>query len=216
MNENTLATIKGRLQGLARRLDGDTRNLIEEGLSPQASGQGGQTSNAPFHLADGGTEEFLSMMNATLLENEAQLAADVRDALQRLEEGVYGRCEACQKEIAEERLLALPYARNCIRCATLAEKEGRVPVANVNHGRPRGPRDTLAPEGEMQETRRGDASENDRSSLPFAHDEHAVGTPGGGSASGGLAGTNIGHGDPTLGDLADESGSGEWDHKEDR
>src|SRR5437762_4898925 len=39
-------------------------------------------------------------------------------------------------------------------------------------------------------------------------DIHAAGTPGGGTASGGLAGTNVGDGDPDNADLEDALGSG--------
>lgn len=42
-------------------------------------------------------------------------------------------------------------------------------------------------------------------------DIHAVGTPGGGTASGGLAGTNIGSGDPDNADLEEAMGSGRDD-----
>jgi RNA polymerase-binding transcription factor DksA len=41
----------------------------------------------------------------------------VNRALDRLEHGGYGTCEACGNEIAEGRLGALPFATRCIRCA---------------------------------------------------------------------------------------------------
>lgn len=40
--------------------------------------------------------------------------AEVTRALQSFDEGVYGRCEVCEKEIEEERLEANPAARTCI------------------------------------------------------------------------------------------------------
>ena len=43
-------------------------------------------------------------------------------------------------------------------------------------------------------------------------DRHAAGTPGGGTASGGLAGTNSGHGDPDEIDLEGALGSGILDN----
>jgi hypothetical protein len=43
---------------------------------------------------------------------------------------------------------------------------------------------------------------------PGAGSRHAAGTPGGGTASGGLAGTNTGDGDPDNADLDDALGSG--------
>ena len=38
---------------------------------------------------------------------------DVDAALRRLEEGTYGRCEACGQPIGEARLQILPAARYC-------------------------------------------------------------------------------------------------------
>jgi RNA polymerase-binding transcription factor DksA len=39
-------------------------------------------------------------------------------ALDRLEQGIYGICLACDKEISSERLEILPFTSNCIDCAT--------------------------------------------------------------------------------------------------
>lgn len=41
----------------------------------------------------------------------------IRAALTRIEDGSYGTCANCGKDIAEGRLEALPYATNCIDCA---------------------------------------------------------------------------------------------------
>lgn len=38
-------------------------------------------------------------------------------ALQRLDDGSYGYCEDCSREIAEERLDVMPATRWCVRCA---------------------------------------------------------------------------------------------------
>jgi DnaK suppressor protein len=42
---------------------------------------------------------------------------DVEVALKKLEEGTYGICEMCKKEIAPARLEAMPAVRYCIDCA---------------------------------------------------------------------------------------------------
>src|SRR5438067_234355 len=47
-----------------------------------------------------------------------------------------------------------------------------------------------------------------------ARDVHAAGTPGGGTALGGLAGTNVGDGAPENADLEDALGSGVHDAEE--
>jgi RNA polymerase-binding transcription factor DksA len=43
---------------------------------------------------------------------------EVEDALVKLEDGTYGRCESCGNEIAQARLEAKPAARLCIACAS--------------------------------------------------------------------------------------------------
>jgi len=43
---------------------------------------------------------------------------EVEDALEKLDEGDYGRCESCGGEIGEARLEAMPQAKLCISCAS--------------------------------------------------------------------------------------------------
>jgi DnaK suppressor protein len=42
---------------------------------------------------------------------------ELEAALQRMEEGIYGVCEACGRAIEPERLAALPAATLCVVCA---------------------------------------------------------------------------------------------------
>lgn len=41
----------------------------------------------------------------------------VKDALVRICEGNYGRCQDCEEPINPQRLTALPYINTCINCA---------------------------------------------------------------------------------------------------
>jgi len=41
---------------------------------------------------------------------------DVNTALEKIAQGKYGICENCGKEITEERLLACPEAKTCLKC----------------------------------------------------------------------------------------------------
>jgi len=54
------------------------------------------------------------------LEKEAvQELTDIRNALQRLEEGSYGICASCGGDISSERLQARPASAECVDCAEL-------------------------------------------------------------------------------------------------
>ncbi|NPA10968.1 MAG: RNA polymerase-binding protein DksA [Epsilonproteobacteria bacterium] len=48
---------------------------------------------------------------------------EINHALKKIEEGTYGICEMCDEPIQEERLKIKPYAKYCIICREIIEKE---------------------------------------------------------------------------------------------
>ena len=52
----------------------------------------------------------------------------IDDALARLAAGRYGVCEACDGDIAPERLEVLPYTAYCVTCQAKLERRHRVPA----------------------------------------------------------------------------------------
>ena len=75
------------------------------------------SSSADNHLGDMATETFDRELDYTLEESGEHVLAEIDAALRRIEEGTYGRCENCGREIGEERLEAIPYTRLCIDCS---------------------------------------------------------------------------------------------------
>lgn len=53
-----------------------------------------------------------------LLENMRNEVFQIDHAISLTEQGTYGVCEYCGKEINEKRMTALPYTNVCINCAT--------------------------------------------------------------------------------------------------
>ena len=51
-----------------------------------------------------------------LKERESRLMKKIRRALEKLDEGNFGVCEKCGREISEERLKVRPMAVLCIKC----------------------------------------------------------------------------------------------------
>jgi len=49
------------------------------------------------------------------------LLAKIEEALERVEDGTFGVCEACGEEIGVKRLEARPVTTLCIDCKTLQE-----------------------------------------------------------------------------------------------
>ncbi|WP_433234602.1 TraR/DksA family transcriptional regulator [Actinomadura nitritigenes] len=59
------------------------------------------------------------------MENLRQSLTEIDSALQRLEEGTYGRCEGCTQPIPAGRLEILPYVRFCVKCQGKRNRTGR-------------------------------------------------------------------------------------------
>lgn len=212
LNQSDLDKYGKILSALASRVRLDAAAMLELAHGASGGNGSGELSNAPLHLGDMGTEEYLYDLNAALLSNEQYIAREAGEALRRMREGTFGVCEDCGKPIAKQRIDAIPFTRYCVKCAA---KENSTPQVSLDEGRPHVPADTLAPEGEMQENRRRRDDENPG---PKIHrgDIYAAGTAGGGTAVGGLAGTNEGHGDPNVSDVQDATGSSNFDVDEDR
>lgn len=58
----------------------------------------------------------------TLNTLEQEKLLQIEAALQRLDDGTYGRCAECAQPINPERLEALPYATLCIDCQRQQEQ----------------------------------------------------------------------------------------------
>ena len=214
MNETDLHTFRRQLQELTSRVRTDAAALAEQTHSPSGGNGGSELSNAPFHLGDMGTEEYLYDMNTTLLANEQYIVSEAREALRRMDQGAYGKCEQCGRAISKARLEAIPYTRFCVTCA---ESNDATPQVNLNEGRPSSPKDTLAPEGEMDEDRLKNVDPLEFPRPPVHRgDVHAAGSAGGGTAVGGLAGSNEGYGDPKLIEVDEATASGQFDVEDDR
>jgi RNA polymerase-binding transcription factor len=54
--------------------------------------------------------------HAALLAKTQQAISDAAAALDRIEDGQYGVCEACGRQILKERLEAIPHVRTCVSC----------------------------------------------------------------------------------------------------
>jgi RNA polymerase-binding protein DksA len=91
------------------------QNLHDEHPGTLAEDAGEETAY-DNHLADTATETYDRELDYTLEENSEHVLAEIDAALKRMEEGTYGTCTNCDREIALERLEALPWATLCIDC----------------------------------------------------------------------------------------------------
>jgi RNA polymerase-binding protein DksA len=98
-----------------RRVEAALQNLHDEN-SGTLSEDAGEETAYDNHLADTATETYDRELDYTLEENAEHLLAEIDAALKRIEDGTYGKCTNCGKQIPEERLEARPWATLCIDC----------------------------------------------------------------------------------------------------
>jgi DnaK suppressor protein len=73
-------------------------------------------------VADQSVKDVNQEIEYRLSERESQFIADIDQALLRIEEGTYGTCVRCGKDIPERRLEALPTARYDAECQSIIEQ----------------------------------------------------------------------------------------------
>ncbi|HEX4589109.1 MAG TPA: TraR/DksA family transcriptional regulator, partial [Gemmataceae bacterium] len=123
MTAAELNRYREKLLALGRRLRGEDEEVSAEALRPSGALAEGSTINAPGDAADVSVDSSTQDVSLGLMANERQLLAQVTAALQRIEQGTYGKCVVCGQEIGRERLNALPYTPFCLEHAR--QLEGR-------------------------------------------------------------------------------------------
>jgi RNA polymerase-binding protein DksA len=98
-----------------RRVQAAIENLHEEHPGT-ISDEAGEEAAYDNHRADTATETYDRELDYTLEENSEHVLADIDAALKRIEDGTFGICTNCGKQIPEERLEARPWATLCIDC----------------------------------------------------------------------------------------------------
>ena len=62
-------------------------------------------------------------IDATIMEQQRKELNEIELALDKIRDGSYGICEMCEDEISIERLKVKNFARYCISCREITEKE---------------------------------------------------------------------------------------------
>ena len=113
MNDDTVKQMRERLE--------EERASIERQLEEH----GANAVNDDIHIssdegfADSGQVTAERSEELGLIEQLRSMYAEVDRAMARIDEGSYGKCVRCGKEIPTERLQAIPTAELCVSCKQL-------------------------------------------------------------------------------------------------
>ncbi|HMA76683.1 MAG TPA: TraR/DksA C4-type zinc finger protein [Candidatus Krumholzibacteriaceae bacterium] len=75
------------------------------------------------HLADQGTDGMEKEKLYSYASQKDSYLRALNEALERLERGIYGKCDICGSLIPKRRLNVVPSARLCIKCKSDQESE---------------------------------------------------------------------------------------------
>ncbi len=124
-----------RLIDLRDRLLHHQADLNEDALEEQPT--------FSTHMADAGTDTYDRDLALGVLSSQQDAVYQVEQALDRIRNGSFGRCELTGKPIEPERLAAIPWTRFSAEAERQLEREGalkrtglgpRESVAKVNPG----------------------------------------------------------------------------------
>lgn len=109
---------------LARRSE-----LVEEmGLLKKAAlettikDSSGDLSSYSYHMADQGTDAMEREKAFLMASKSGRLLYHIDEALRRIKDGNFGKCQECGEDISIARLEAVPHARLCIACKEKEEQ----------------------------------------------------------------------------------------------
>ncbi len=118
LNAAEIEKFKDILLAKRREILGDVSHMEDETLRKPRS----DLSNVPFHMADAGTDNYEMEHTLGLMDSEKKILVEIDSALERIDSNTYGICEGDNEPIPKGRLVAIPWARYCVKCAKLAEK----------------------------------------------------------------------------------------------
>lgn len=114
----------------AERLDHYRQILLEQLRQHSELARGNQADALDIAANDDGVKDVADQsvkdvnqeIEYRLSERESQMVADIDQALLRIDEGSYGVCARCGKDIPERRLDAVPTARYDAECQSIIEQ----------------------------------------------------------------------------------------------
>ena len=110
LSDAQLTELRTLLQTHQRQLRAD----IREELLRHDSEQYGELARQVHDAGEESVADMLVELNAVVLGQSIRTLREVEAALQRLEQGHYGRCVECEEAIPFARLQAYPSTQRCL------------------------------------------------------------------------------------------------------
>ena len=122
MRSRDLDSFRKILLAKRRILAGDVNGLEQAALHNSRQDASGDLSKVPLDMADIGSDNYEQEFTLSLIESEQATLQEIDEALGRIDNKSYGKCERCGHQIPVARLRVKPHAKYCIECRRHEEK----------------------------------------------------------------------------------------------
>ena len=99
------------------------REELVRGIARRSRESTGGSAQDIGDILDAVSEERARELEMLLTDREKQKLKQIDDALDRIEENLYGLCEECGVKIPKARLKVVPFAKYCVECKEVIERE---------------------------------------------------------------------------------------------
>jgi len=116
LNKEDMLFFKNNLEEMQNKIIESLQQTTEELSGTKCCATGGDESDLASRQQGLNVRRSISEKQANMLE-------EIKYSLEKIEEGTYGICEMCEEPINVERLKVKMFARYCISCREVVEKQ---------------------------------------------------------------------------------------------
>jgi len=125
LDKACIQKLKEKLKSERQKIADGIDHIERDNLKRSQRDATGDLSGYAFHMADVATDNFDREFSLDIASTEQDLLNRIDDALKKIEDESYGKCESCNRPISIARLKAVPYATLCLKCKETEEKKTR-------------------------------------------------------------------------------------------
>lgn len=106
----TINYIKNLLIRQQKEVERNLKEVVEEDPA---------VSESLVEASEPGTDSYIADVHTKTIVLGSQLkktSSSIKEALSKIKNGTYGKCEKCKKKIEVGRLMAMPTAQYCVSC----------------------------------------------------------------------------------------------------
>lgn len=116
MKKADLENVRKRLLDMRTQITNQVREASEDVKSVD------EVKGYSQHQADEGTDDFNRTISLSVSSKEQEILRQIDRALEKIDEGTYGKCDVTGKPIPAKRLEAVPYAAMTVEAQEQIEK----------------------------------------------------------------------------------------------